>query len=300
MEISNGAFFTGHLRGRFLPEDACILFRHRLIIPTSDDMTTTCPQGKDMEVFFSGRPGERDPLPAHFYDGAGFRIALVEIPKIRELYDQDSGCVLAWLSEDEQEYISRFRFPKRYSEWLGGRVAVKAALLRDRTFLQEKCDLCEITVLADTHGRPVIMQPQSVKMARISISHSGRYGVGMASFCGCGVDIQQIESRIAKLGDHIGTEREIRMATEAVGSLQEGLTLLWAAKEAVKKCCLYDRPGLFRASLVERICPKKGNGRKILCRLVESGRRQNVQVAHVGDYMLAWCWRERDAGTTRG
>ncbi len=266
-----------------------------LIIPTSDDMTTTCPQGKDMDVFFSGRPGERNPFPIRFYDGAGFRIALVEIPQIRELYDQDSGCVLARLSEDEKEYISRFRFPKRYSEWLGGRIAAKAALLRDQNFLQEKYDPCEITILADTHGQPVIMQPQSVQMAQISISHSGRYGVGMASFCGCGVDIQRIESRIAKLGDHIGTEWEIRMATAAVGSLQEGLTLLWAAKEALKKCRLYDRPGLFRASLVERICPEKGNGRRILCQLFESGRRQDVRVAHVGNYMIAWCWREKDA-----
>ncbi|HHD56105.1 MAG TPA: 4'-phosphopantetheinyl transferase superfamily protein [Desulfobulbaceae bacterium] len=257
-------------------------------------MTTTCPQDKDMDVFFSGPLREKDTLTIRFHEGAGFCIGLVDITQVRELLDGNNGLLLDWLSEEEQKHISRYRFPKRASEWLGGRIAAKAALLRG-DFLQGKCEPGAITILADEHGRPIIMRPQRAQMVQVSISHSSRYGVGMASFHDCGVDIQRIESRIAKLGDHIGTEREVRMATKAVDSLLEGLTLLWATKEALKKCCLFDRPGLCKASIVERISTKEGNCRRIVCRLADSGLHQEVWGVFVGGYVLAWCGREKDA-----
>ncbi len=258
-------------------------------------MTTTCPQDKNMDGFFSGRVMGKDTLTIRFYDGAGFCIALVDIAQVRELLSRDNGLLLDWLSEEEKKHIGKYRFPKRSSEWLSGRIAAKAALLREQDFLQEKYEPGEMTILADEHGRPIIMRPQTVHVVQLSISHSDRYGVAMVSFQDCGVDIQKIESRIAKLGDHIGTQQEIRMATKAVGSLLEGLTLLWAAKEAIKKCCLYDRPGLCRASIVERIYPKEGNGRRLVCRLADGGLHQEVRAAFVGDYVLAWCGREKDA-----
>ena len=248
-----------------------------------------------MAGFFSGLLRQKDTLPVRFHDGAGFCIAVVDITQVRELLRGNNDLLCDWLSEEEQKHISRYRFPKRVSEWLSGRIAAKAALLRGQTFLQGKCEPDGITILADEHGRPIIIRPQAVHVVQLSISHSYRYGVAMISFQGCGVDIQKIESRIAKLGDHIGTEREIRMATKAVGSLQEGLTLLWAAKEAIKKCCLYDRPGLCRASIVERIYPKEGNGRRLVCRLADGGLHQEVRAAFVGGYMLAWCRRGKDA-----
>jgi len=248
-----------------------------------------------MAGFFSGLLRQKDTLSVRFHDGAGFCIAVVDITQVRELLRGDNDLLRDWLSEEEQKHISRYRFPKRASEWLSGRIASKAALLRRQTFLQGKCEPGAITILADGHGRPIIIRPQTVHMVQLSISHSGRYGVGMVSFHGCGVDVQRIESRIAKLGDHIGTEREIRMATKAVGSLLEGLTLLWAAKEALKKCYLPDRPGLFKAFVVERIYPEEGSGWRLMCNLIESGLPLEVRVVQMDGYMLAWCRREKDA-----
>ena len=266
-----------------------------LIIPTSYDMTTTCLQDKNMSGFFSGRLMGKDSLTIRFYDGAGFCIALVDITQVRELLNRDNGLVLDWLSEEEQKHISKYRFPKRYGEWLSGRIAAKAALLHDRIFLQGNYDPTDITVLGDDHGRPMLMRPQVVRMPQLSISHSGRYGVAMVSFQGCGVDIQKIESRIAKLGDHIGTEQEIQMAVQVLsGSLEEGLTLLWAAKETIKKCCLYDRPGLFTATVIERIFRKRP-GRWVLNCRIAGDSRQEVQVTLLGGYMLAWCGRVHNA-----
>ncbi len=265
-----------------------------LIIPTSYDMTTTCPQDKNMDGFFSGQLREKGTLTIRFHDATGFCIALVDITQVRELFGEDNGLLLDWLSEEEQKYVSRYRFPKRSSEWLSGRIAAKAALLRDSDLLQEKYEPGEITILADEHGRPIIIRPQSVQMVQLSISHSHRYGVAMISSHGCGIDIQRIESRIAHLGDHIGTEQEIQMATKTVGSLLEGLTLLWAAKEAIKKCCLYDRPGLFTATVIERIFRKRLGRWVLICRIA-GDYRQEVEVTLLGGYMLAWCGRVHNA-----
>ncbi len=258
-------------------------------------MTTTCPQDKNMDGFFSGRVMGKDTLTIRFYDGAGFCIALVDIAQVRELLSRDNGLLLDWLSEEEKKHIGKYRFPKRSSEWLSGRIAAKAALLREKDFLQEKYEPGEMTILADEHGRPIIMRPQTVHVVQLSISHGDRYGVAMVSFQDCGVDIQKIESRIAKLGDHIGTQQEIRMAAQVLfGPPEEGLTLLWAAKEAVKKCCLYDRPGLFTATVIERIFRKRP-GRWVLNCRIAGDSRQEVQVTLLGGYMLAWCGRVHNA-----
>ena len=290
----NGAFYAGHYGGRSLPADVSVLSGHRLIIPTSLDMTTPCPPGTDVDAFFSGHSEQRGPVRICYHDAADCCLALVDILQVRELTERNNGTISIWLSKEEQEYIGRFRFPKRHQEWLSGRIAAKAALLRGGNYLEGNFSPGEITVLGDEHGRPVLMQPQCVPMPQLSISHSGRYGVAMVSLQACGVDIQQIESRIANLGDHIGTEQEITMAAELVsGSLVEGLTLLWTVKEAVKKCCLHDRPGLFTATAVNRIFCKRPGEWIVDCRL--SGKGQEVRVALLGGYMLAWCRREHNA-----
>ena len=290
----NGAFFAGHYGGRSLPEDVSVLSGHRLIIPTSFDMTTPCPPGTDMDAFFSGHSEQRGPMRIRYHDAADCCLALVDISRLRELDNRTGRVIPAWLSKEEQEYIGRFRFPKRHFEWLSGRIAAKAALLRGGNYLEGDYQPDEITILADEHGRPMLLRPRCVRMPQLSISHSGCCGVAMVSLQDCGVDIQQIESRIANLGDHIGTEQEIQLAAEQVsGSLEEGLTLLWTVKEAVKKCCLHDRPGLFTATVVNRIFCKRPGQWIVDCRL--SGKGQEVRVALLGGYMLAWCRRDDNA-----
>ncbi len=251
-----------------------------------------------MDDFFSEGKAVPGPLGIRYHDAPGGCIALVDISRVQAMHERDDRLLLTWLSDKERDYIRKFRFPKRYYEWLCGRIAGKAALLHHAALLQEQWEPAAITILADDHGRPRFTRPHDICKWQLSISHSNCYAVAMTTLKSCGVDIQLIESRIAKLGDHIGTEREIKMATETFGSLWEGLTLIWAVKEALKKNCLYDRPGLFEAIRIERIHPETMQGWTLYCRVTDDNRLRDVRAVCIDDYMLAWCLGEKDAGIT--
>ena len=156
--------------------------------------------------------------------------------------DLESLPIANYLGDTERQRLSSYTYPKRRTEWLGGRIAAKYAILMidnpENTELQDTWLSLEIK--SEKDGRPVIhdtMHPERL-MADISISHSHGMAAGLAFGRGrCGVDIQQITSTVEKVKERFvdTAEEAVVAALPMAGSGSRPLTLLWAAKEALRK-----------------------------------------------------------------
>ena len=141
-----------------------------------------------------------------------------------------------YLSEDELRRWSRFVREKRRVEWLGGRLAAKwaaAGLLGETTV-----DWQDLVVRTEEDGRPYLESETKAAAPFISISHSGPMVAALAANLPCGLDIQQPGAKIHTVRKCFAFPEEEDILS---GSLPdsfpetERLTMLWAAKEAVRK-----------------------------------------------------------------
>uniref|UniRef100_UPI0040563880 4'-phosphopantetheinyl transferase family protein n=1 Tax=Candidatus Electronema sp. TaxID=2698783 RepID=UPI0040563880 len=207
--------------------------------------TNTCPEpAESLAAFF----------PAAFFWGrlraeAGRCAALVDLEQLRE------EAAARLLSGAEQEFFQQLRHPKRRCEWLGGRIAAKAALLN----LPEDADFAaqarRLTILPDAQGRPTASG--GADGLTLSITHSGRYAAALAApGRPCGIDLQVISAKLPLLTKYFAAadELELLAGQPELGSETAALTMLWAVKEAVKKS-LPQQPGMFVGIKAERILP---------------------------------------------
>ncbi len=149
-----------------------------------------------------------------------------------------------FLTEDEQEHCKSFRYTKRKREWLGGRIAAKYAA--EKFLAGDMPPLSKVNwrawqVSPDIHGRPHIKSNTGLQstLPGISISHSGSLAVAMAADNLCGIDIQKKSDTVIRVQDRFTDLEELEILTQAAAlrSLDKKthLTLLWTAKEAVRK-----------------------------------------------------------------
>lgn len=244
-----------------------------------------------MNVFFNCLHRHNGSLRLRYRRQEDDCLALVDMAQLSELLNREQQALLSWLSSEERKHLERFRFPKRYNEWLSGRIAAKCCLLQTEKegCVPDRPDT--FSILPDSHGRPILSRPQMDGPLHVSISHSHRYAVAMAATPACGVDIQHIGLQILKVRDRIATAEELVLTDSLrTGSREAALTLLWVIKEALKKHLLPEQPGIFEAIAVERISPAdKKNFWQAQCRLTENKQRQAVRIVRLGDYMMAWC-----------
>jgi len=155
------------------------------------------------------------------------------------------------LSAKEQERLHSFPCSKRRLEWLGGRLAAKYALQQycssawsgAHPFAQTSPALLSID--NDTHGRPFVdWHADNVSFCQqppfLSISHSGQFAAAMLAPGPCGLDVQRIVAKLQRLQARFASAAELALGREYDELLW--LAMLWAAKEAVKKCRYYDQP----------------------------------------------------------
>jgi len=243
-----------------------------------------------MEDFFFNNSIHEGELTLRCHRETECCLVLVEIAQVASLLADNKTRLFSLFSEEEQEYCKKFRFPKRLHEWLSGRIAAKYCLLQDNRRIAPLPNPRDFSILPDSHGRPVCFPLPGEKSANITLSHSYGYAVAMAADRPCGVDIQHIGAQILKVRDRVATADEITLAKQHVpGNLEAALTLLWSAKEAVKKHRLPEYPELFEAISVHRIIPEKNQTWTLECRLTADNEKQNVQAVHLDQYMLAWC-----------
>lgn len=175
-----------------------------------------------------------------------FTVAEVRLDVLESLTRQSGKSSLAeiYLTPQEQRRFFEFTYGKRQNEWLGGRICAKYAAnqLLQPTKKISPTEWQNWTVVADEQGKPYLKPSRpgnSGPSPEISISHSSRLAVAIACQAACGIDIQKIVSTTVKVQNRFSTlgERSLlenfpgREATDEAG----GLTLLWSAKEAVRK-----------------------------------------------------------------
>ncbi len=190
------------------------------------------------------------------------------------------------LSPEEQVYFERFSYPKRRREWLGGRIAAKTAMLKFTGSEWMQDEFRQLTILPDEHGRPTADRMPEVSL---SISHSSGFAVAMASSLpSCGIDLQRISPKLSRLTDRFAAESELRIITGLTSpdNLPAGLTMLWSAKEALKKSMLHDQPAVFNGIRLKRATVVGGHELLFLC-TVQGRPDQTVTIHDVSPYILA-------------
>ncbi len=165
-----------------------------------------------------------------------------KIDVIRSAFTTHQHPISQWLHSKEINHYKQYNYPKRKQEWLGGRICAKmatAGLVNTRAWRLEKPQ--NITIDNDDSGRPflqIIGYEDPLPKLNISISHSGGLAAAIVSPRLCGIDIQEPKQTLVRVRERFCHEREQAMLTSALGDINElsRLSLLWAAKEAVRKC----------------------------------------------------------------
>ena len=159
--------------------------------------------------------------------------------------------LISLLSLEEKKLFSIFTYPKRRREWLGGRLAAKSAVLQLLQIDSTIKSLPELSILPKENGSPQLSSSlfDEDKLPALSISHSNRFAVAMATKAtSCGIDIQKISEKTERVADRFSEPDELLLLQNHTPLLntQERLTLLWSAKEALKKALLHDQPVIFQ------------------------------------------------------
>ena len=202
-----------------------------------------------------------------------------------------------WLSPPELMRLQELTFAKRRQEWLGGRLAAKHAACRVLALAGAGPGPAwsNLAVTNRPSGRPALnLFPAGPPrlLPDISISHSHGWAVAMAVMgATCGIDLQLVSTKTVAVRDRFCMVREqdkICRLTGAPAPPELGLTLLWAAKEAVRKAAVQERlPGFLEMELVEARCPAAGQW--VLVFAVGAARAMcAVAATFWGDFALAF------------
>lgn len=131
------------------------------------------------------------------------------------------------LGERETAFYHTLKLPKRQTEWLGGRLALKRLLVK-----YQGCQLQEIEILAPAgQGKPTVTMGGNPINIPFSITHSQGFAVAViapdAKYVG--IDLEKIEHRISAWKEDFFHPGELTDNTDAF------LTMLWTQKEALVK-----------------------------------------------------------------
>ena len=214
----------------------------------------------------ANRPLHLLPLPESLVMGINKRFAstrlhgaMLDLDHLRTRIDdgQEKALVQEWLHREEQEKLQTLHYEKRHLEWLGGRICAKQASLQYLHGNPSKSTLRSphIQIITAASGRPFLhshVLPEGLHIPHLSISHSKRYALAVATSTPCGIDIQVTSNALGRVQDRFCSQKEEGLLSRDLKKLQlpDHLTLLWAAKEAVKKGVELARmPGFLDLSL---------------------------------------------------
>ena len=229
-------------------------------------------------------------------------------------HPQSGSSFCKLLHPKEAAIFNGYRFPKRRSEYLTGRICAKMAI---RGLLNLTLDHSispipsEIEIVRTENGRPDIYihvsEANTLKM-EISISHSGEYGVAIATESPCGVDLQLQQSNLLRVQEKFCNDGEYNLLETFLTDSDKltRLALLWAAKEAAKKALSHWQMPGFLDLEVQKL-QSFSNCIGLFLRISHSKCRTTPEEVTVvagmfGEYALAICLIKKDrsdAGITR-
>lgn len=169
----------------------------------------------------------------HFAPEARLRLGAVRLP---DLIDFPPDLASKYLSADELDRWTGLHLKKRRTEWLGGRLAAKwaaAGLLG-----QSAVDWQGLVIRNEEDGRPYVATEIPAETPFISISHSGPLAAVLAANLPCGLDIQEAGAKIHTVKKRFASPEEedtLNASLPESFSETQRLTMLWAAKEAIRK-----------------------------------------------------------------
>lgn len=133
----------------------------------------------------------------------------------------------AVLSEREQAFLQTFKFPKRRTEWFGGRVALKRALA---AVVRVPVKAIEI-LPQEGSGKPQLFIGGEKSALPFSITHSHGYAAAAVAPEDkyIGIDLEKVSPRIN------AWKTDFFHPTELTADTDDFLTALWTQKEAVVK-----------------------------------------------------------------
>ncbi|MHB1350790.1 MAG: 4'-phosphopantetheinyl transferase family protein [Desulfobulbaceae bacterium] len=229
-------------------------------------------------------------------------LSLLDLTELEELLAAPEGesLLCTHLSPAERSRYDGFTYPGRRREWLGGRLACKAAIL-NLAGSTATHTMPELAIGSAANGAPILRcsSPAASPLPAISISHSNRYVAAMAAWAeSCGIDIQKTTDQILRVVDRFAAASEVLLLRKTLPHLEETqrLTLLWAAKEALKKGVLHDQPAVFQGVTLHAL----DNGPDLVLRLHHPGggdRPTRVNAVALDDYFLAYTVEACHAGT---
>jgi phosphopantetheinyl transferase len=145
----------------------------------------------------------------------------------------------SFLTPPEQATYAAFTFPKRRWEWLGGRLAAKAAALAWAGQPLTLDGLAGWQVVNAADGRPGLQRAgvtAEETVPELSISHSHGLAAALVAERPCGLDLQQVTDTVLRVRERFCTGAEAALLPgDAAARPEISLTLLWAAKEALRK-----------------------------------------------------------------
>lgn len=169
----------------------------------------------------------------------------------------EENIVNRYLCHDERSLFRKMTSVKRKRDWLGGRFAAKYAAAEVLVQPGNPAPWSALAILPDENGRPFVSSSVTTfpALPDISISHSGDLAVAMAVGKGlCGIDIQIATERILRVRERFCTWAEEQLLQPYCKERTAALTMLWAAKETLRKVANSSSlPGFMELELQEVI-----------------------------------------------
>jgi 4'-phosphopantetheinyl transferase EntD len=249
--------------------------------------------GSTIPSFFGEREELLPGLTLRFTRPPAACLALIDLTLLAErMASPGTGqAPFSLLSPAEQSRYAEFTYPKRQREWLGGRLVGKFAVLH-LAAPPAGITMPALSILPAANGAPLLSCPSlpSWSLPAISISHSDRYAVAMAVRTGsCGIDLQKTTPQTVRVADRFAEPAEMEMLRNVLPDLEatQHLTLLWSAKEALKKGLRRDQPALFQGVTLVSVT----RGTDLVLRLRypgDGGQPATVAAMALDDFFLAY------------
>lgn len=162
-------------------------------------------------------------------------------------------------STKELAIVDQYKLTKRQNEWLTGRLCSKLAatdFILNSSNHSDNLRPDQLNVENDATGRPFISTPARINIDNIEVSltHGAGYAIALVTDSPCGIDIEAPRPTLLKVREKFSTFDEAQKLLLYFSDIDElhQLTLLWTAKEAVKKALGKTRmPGFQEIILLE-------------------------------------------------
>jgi phosphopantetheinyl transferase len=177
------------------------------------------------------------------------------------------------LDEEELAKYNGFRTDQRRVHWLAYRYILKNVVGMEKS----------VRVRYDQHSKPFI----DLSDEHISVTHSGKFaGVILSKKYPVGIDVEEVNQRLHKVGDKFLSRDETGQAIETMST--EQLCIHWCAKEALYK--LYGERKLdFKSHIRIGRLPDKLEGD--FKGMIHTGKQENhfrLQVEKLDNYYLVY------------